>query len=246
MDDIIKRLLRMRVVLFGATGMVGQGVLRECLRDGAVSQVVCIGRTPMGMRDAKVEELVTADLFELDRIQDRLRGLDACFFCLGVSSSGMSEEDYRRLTHDLTLSVAGVLVRGNPGMTFVYVSGAGTDSSERGRSPWARVKGATENALLRLPFKAAFMFRPGVIVPLGGIQSKTPGYRAFYTVLGRLLAPLQRLFPRSMNTTRTIGLAMLAVARHGAKSPILGPADIHAAASLGAAPTPFDPLGETR
>ncbi len=246
MDDIIKWLLRMRVVLFGATGMVGQGVLRECLLDGAVSQVVCVGRTPMGMRHAKVEELVTADLFELDRIQDRLRGLDACFFCLGVSSSGMSEEAYRRLTYDLTLSVAGVLARGNPGMTFVYVSGAGTDSSEQGRSPWARVKGATENALLRLPFKAAFMLRPGVIVPLDGIRSKTAGYRAFYTVLGVLLAPLQRLFPRSMSTTRTIGLAMLAVARHGWKSPILGSADIHAAASLGAAPTSIDPLGEAR
>ena len=246
MDDIIKWLLRMRVVLFGATGMVGQGVLRECLLDGAVSQVVCVGRTPMGMRHSKVEELVTADLFELDRVQDRLCGLDACFFCLGVSSSGMSAQAYRRLTHDLTLSVAGVLARCNPGMTFVYVSGAGTDSSERGRSTWARVKGATENALLRLPFKAAFMFRPSVIVPLDGIQSKTAGYRAFYTALGMLLAPLQRLFPRSMNTTRTIGLAMLAVARHGAKSPILGPADIHAAASLGAAPTSIDPMGETR
>lgn len=225
----------MRVALFGATGMVGQGVLRECLRDDAVAQIVCVGRTPLGMQHPKIEDLVTADLFELDRFEGKLRGLDACFFCLGVSSSGMSEEAYRRLTYDLTLSVAGVLARVNPGMTFVYVSGAGTDSSERGRSTWARVKGATENALLRLPFKAAYMLRPGVIVPLDGIRSKTPSYRVFYSVLGVLLSPLQRLFPRSMSTTRTIGLAMLEVARHGAKSPILGPADIHAAASMSAA-----------
>lgn len=221
----------MRVALFGATGMVGQGVLRECLRDADVTQVVCIGRTPLGMQHPKLEELVTADLFELDRIEDKLRDLDACFFCLGVSSSGMSEQDYRHLTYDLTLSVATTLSRLNPAMTFVYVSGAGTDSSERGRTMWARVKGATENALLRMPFKAAYMFRPGVIVPLDGIQSKTPSYRVFYSVLGVLLPPLQRLFPRSMCTTRTIGLAMLDVVRHGAKSPLLGPAEIHAAAS---------------
>ncbi len=236
----------MRVVLFGATGMVGQGVLRECLRDGAVSQVVGVGRTPLGVQHPKVEELVTEDLFELGRIEGKLRGLDACFFCLGVSSSGMSEEDYRRLTYDLTISVASVLARGNPGMTFVYVSGAGTDSSERGTSAWARVKGSTENALLRLPFKAAYMFRPGVIVPLDGIQSKTPGYRVFYSVFGVLLPLVQRLFPRSVSTTRTIGLAMLEVARHGATSPILRPADIHAAASLAAAAISIDPIGEAR
>ena len=236
----------MRVVLFGATGMVGQGVLRECLRDNAVSQVVCVGRTPLGIQRPKVEDLVTQDLFDLGRIERQLRGLDACFFCLGVSSSGVSEEDYRRLTYDLTLSIAGVLARGNPDMTFVYVSGAGTDSSERGTSAWARVKGATENALLRLPFKAAYMFRPGVIVPLDGVQSKTPGYRVFYAVFGVLLPALQRLFPRSMSTTRTIGLAMLEVARHGAKSPILRPADIHAAASLAAAASSIDPTGTAR
>jgi hypothetical protein len=232
--NTIKWRVRMRVALFGATGMVGQGVLRECLRDDTVSQIVCVGRTSLGMQHPKIEALVTEDLFELERLEGRLRGLDACFFCLGVSSAGMSEEDYRRLTYDLTLSVAGVLARLDPGLTFVYVSGAGTDSSERGRSMWARVKGATENALLRLPFKAVYMFRPGVIVPLDGIQSKTPSYRVFYDLLGVLLPPLQRLFPRTMSTTRTIGLAMLEVARHGAKTPILRPADIHAAASMSA------------
>lgn len=220
----------MRVILFGATGMVGQGVLRECLRDDAVSEIVCIGRTPVGIQHPKIEDLITANLFELDRIEDKLSGLDACFFCLGVSSGGMSEQDYRHLTYDLTLSAAGMLARSNPGMTFIYVSGAGTDSSERGRSMWARVKGATENALLRLPFKAAYMFRPGVIVPLDGIQSKTPSYRVFYRLFGVLLPALQRRFPRTICSTRSIGLAMLDVARYGAKSPILGPAKIDAAA----------------
>ncbi|WP_430387269.1 epimerase [Dyella sp. 20L07] len=223
----------MRVILFGATGMVGQGVLRECLRDAAVSQIVCVGRTSVDLQHPKMEEVVSGNLFELERFDDELRGFDACFFCLGVSSGGMSEESYRHLTYDLTLSVAGLLARINPGMTFVYVSGAGTDSSERGRSMWARVKGATENALLRLPFKAAYMFRPGVIVPLDGIQSKTPSYRVLYTVLGPLLSLLQRLFPRSMCTTRTIGLAMLEVVRQGATSPILGPADIYDSAIKG-------------
>jgi uncharacterized protein YbjT (DUF2867 family) len=220
----------MRVILFGATGMVGQGVLRECLRDSAVVEIVCVGRTPVSVQDPKVKELVTANLFELDRIEDKLSGLDACFFCLGVSSSGMSEQDYRHLTYDLTLSVATVLARINPGMTFVYVSGAGTDSTERGRSMWARVKGATENALLRLPFKAAYMFRPGVIVPLDGIQSKTPSYRVFYRLFGVFLPSLQRRFPRAIGSTRSMGLAMLDVARYGANSPILGPAEIDAAA----------------
>src|SRR5579859_2952455 len=199
----------------------GQGVLRECLQDATVSQVVCVGRTPLGMQHPKIEELVKEPPFSLDWIKDRLCGLDACFFCLGVSSSGMSEESYRHLTHDLTLSVAALLAGINPNMIFVCVLGAGTGSSERGRSVWARVKGTTENALLRLSFKAAYMFRPGVIVPLDGIQSKTPSYRLFYTVLGALLSPLQRLFPRSVSTTRAIGRAMLEVTRYGAKAPIL-------------------------
>jgi uncharacterized protein YbjT (DUF2867 family) len=179
----------MRVILFGATGMVGQGVLRECLRDSAVVEIVCVGRTPVSVQDPKVKELVTANLFELDRIEDKLSGLDACFFCLGVSSSGMSEQDYRHLTYDLTLSVATVLARINPGMTFVYVSGAGTDSTERGRSMWARVKGATENALLRLPFKATG-WHPVQDTQLSGFL---PSVRRVLAVASAALSPCHRL-----------------------------------------------------
>ncbi|HXI56585.1 MAG TPA: epimerase, partial [Polyangia bacterium] len=179
----------MRIILFGATGMVGQGALRECLLDPDVSEVLSIGRTPVrrtavGPTDAKLREQVLADPGDLSSIEGQLVGYDACFFCLGVSSVGMTEAAYRRITYDLTLAAARTLSRLNPGMTFIYVSGAGTDSSERGRSMWARVKGQTENALLALPFKAAYMFRPGIIQPLHGIVSKTPLYRTFYFLLG--------------------------------------------------------------
>src|SRR5579864_1453935 len=177
----------MKVILFGATGMVGQGVLRECLRDPRVEAVLAVGRSATGQSHPKLSELVQQDLFAYSANEARLKGYDACFFCLGVSSAGMSEADYRHITYDLTLAAAETLVRLNPAMTFIYVSGAGTDSSERGSSMWARVKGATENALLRLPFKAAYMFRPGVIRPLHGIRSKTPLYRAFYMAAAPLL-----------------------------------------------------------
>jgi uncharacterized protein YbjT (DUF2867 family) len=220
----------MNVVLFGASGMVGQGVLRECLRDRDVQKVVCVGRTPVDQQQAKLDQIVHRDLFDLSSVEDRLRGLDACFFCLGVSSAGMSEEQYRHLTYDLTLSVAATLVRQNSAMTFVYVSGVGTDSTERGRTMWARVKGATENALLRMPFKAAFMFRPGVIIPLDGIQSKTRSFRIFYAVFGPLLRVLHRLRPGSMTTTEQLGLAMLRLARAGWPEAILDGAAINAAA----------------
>ena len=163
----------MKVLVTGATGMVGQGVLLECLRDPRVERVLSLGRSPTGRTDPKLEELVQPDLTGLAQVEDRLRGYDACFFCLGVSSAGMSEVDYRKVTFDLTTSVAQTLVRLNPAMSFVYVSGAGTDSTEHGRAMWARVKGQTENALLRLPFRGAYMFRPGVIRSKDGIRSRS-------------------------------------------------------------------------
>lgn len=217
----------MKVLLFGATGMVGQGVLRECLLDPTVDGVLSIGRTGTGQKHAKLRELVLPDLFSLSAHEGELSGFDACFFCLGVSSAGMKEEDYRRVTFDLTLAVAQLLARLNPAMTFIYVSGAGTDSSERGRSMWARVKGQTENALLRLPFKAV-IFRPAAIEPLHGIKSRTRLYRLLYAVSRPLWVPVRAAFPNFVTTTEQVGRAMLQVARAGAPKKILETPDINA------------------
>ncbi len=217
----------MRVLLFGATGMVGQGVLRECLLNPDVESVVAVLRNATGQQHPKLHELPHGDFLDFSSIENQLSGFDACFFCLGVSSAGISEENYQRITYSFTLAAALVLVKLNPTMTFIYISGAGADSSERGRSMWARVKGKTENHLLRLPFHAAYIFRPGLIVPLHGIQSKTRLYRAFYTLLGPLLPALQGRFPKYVTTTEQIGRAMLKVARHGWPKPILETSDIN-------------------
>ncbi len=216
----------MHVLIFGASGMVGQGVLRECLQAPDVQKVTTVGRSPIGMQDAKLHDLVLPDLSDCRGHEAELQGYDACFFCLGVSSAGMSEADYTRLTYDLTLAAAQVLARLNPQMTFVYVSGAGTDSSEQGRSMWARVKGRTENALLRLPFKAVYLFRPGVIQPLHGARSKTSSYRWFYSLTRPLLPLLRALFPGAVLSTEVVGRAMLQVARHGAPQPVLEARDL--------------------
>jgi len=216
----------MNVLLFGATGMLGQGVLRECLLDSGVESVVTVGRTATGVSVPKLREIVQADLADYSIIESQLTGFDACFFCLGISSAGLTEEQYSRITYDITVSAAETLARLNTGMAFVYVSGAGTDSTERGRTMWARVKGRTENALLRLPFKAAFMFRPGIIVPRFGARSKTTSYRVLYTLSRPLLPLLRRAFPNQVLTTDEIGQAMLIVARDGAPKAILETADI--------------------
>jgi uncharacterized protein YbjT (DUF2867 family) len=218
----------MKVLLFGSTGMVGQGVLRECLLDPDVDAVLAVGRAATGTKDAKLRELVRTDLYDLAADESELRGLDACFFCLGVSSAGMLEADYRRVTYDLTLSIARTLARLNPGMTFIYVSGAGTDGSERGRIMWARVKGATENALMKLPFKSAVMFRPAGIVPRHGITSKTTLYRVGYALTRPLWPALHAAFPRFVTDTEQLGRAMLAVAKRGSPKPILETRDINA------------------
>jgi len=218
----------MNILIFGATGMVGQGVLRECLLAPDVERVVAVGRNATAQQHPRLQDLVVKDMYDYSAIEPQLQGFDACFFCLGVSSVGMKEDDYRRITYDLTMAAATVLARLNPGMTFTYVTGAGTDSSERGGSMWARVKGATENALLRLPFKAGYMFRPGVIQPLHGARSKTPLYHGIYVVIAPLLSLAYRLWPNKITTTEQIGLAMLAVARSGAPKVLLDPADINA------------------
>ena len=210
--------------------MVGQGVLRECLLDPEVESVTTFGRRASGVAHPKLTELVHPDLLDFSAIRSRLSGFDACFFCLGVSSLGLTKDAYRRVTYDITLAAAETLVGLNPGMTFVYVSGAGTDSTGRGRSMWARVKGATENALLRLPFKAAYMFRPALIVPLQGITSKTRWYRLFYALARPLLPILEALVPAQVTTTEKIGRAMLVAARDGAPKPVLETPDINALA----------------
>ena len=221
----------MKVILFGSTGMVGQGVLRECLLDNDVETVLTVVRHPTGLRHAKVVELVYGNFFDFSFFEALLSGYDACFFCLGVSSAGMTEDAYRRVTYDITLAVAHTLVRCNPAMTFIYVSGAGTDSSEGGRAMWARVKGRTENALLALPFKAAYMFRPGFIQPRHGVRSRTKAYRVFYAVFGPVFPLLRALFPRYVTTTEQVGRAMLKAAKQGAPKPVLESPDISALAS---------------
>jgi uncharacterized protein YbjT (DUF2867 family) len=205
----------MKVLIFGATGMVGQGVLRECLAAADVSQVTVAGRTRVDHEHSKLRQLVHADLMDLKAVEGALLGFDACFFCLGVSSSGMSEDAYRLLTYDITLSVATTLARLNPRMVFTYVSGAGTDCTERGRSMWARVKGKVENDLQELPFSGVYLFRPGIIQPLHGIRSKTPGYRLLHSITKPLLPLASRLFPNSVLTTEDLGAAMLNAARKG-------------------------------
>jgi uncharacterized protein YbjT (DUF2867 family) len=219
----------MKVLIFGGTGMVGQGVLRECLRAPDVELAVSVGRTATGNADPKLRDLVCANVGNLAAVEAELTGFDACFFSLGISSSGMNEADYERITYGLTLAAAETLSRLNPGMIFIYVSGAGTDSSEKGRVMWARVKGRTENALLRLPLKA-YMFRPGIIEPLDGIQSKTPAYRVFYKLAKPLLPLLRWALPGLILSTRDIGQAMMAVARRGNEKRILETKDIRAAA----------------
>ena len=217
----------MKVILFGASGMVGQGVLRECLLDPEVATVLSIVRSSPGQQHPKLREIVHKDFRDFSSLESELSGFEACFYCLGVSSAGMSEENYRRVTYDITLAAAQTLVKLNPHMTFVFISGAGTDSSERGRIMWARVKGQTENALLRLPFKAAYMFRPAVIVPLHGIKSRTMLYRVPYALLGPILPLLKRLFPKYVTTTEKLGRAMLIAAKQGAPKPVLESADIN-------------------
>jgi len=216
-----------KVLLFGASGMVGQGVLRECLLDPRVESVLSVGRSATGQRAEKLQEVLQRDLADLAGLEDRLRGYDACFFCLGVSSAGMSEADYRHVTYDLTVAVGQTLARLNPGMTFVYVSGAGTDSTEHGRSMWARVKGQTENALLRMPFKGAYMFRPGIIQPLHGIRSKTRAYRVGYALVWPFIPLLKAISPNSITTTVRVGRAMIRVAAEGASSHLLGTREIN-------------------
>ena len=206
--------------------MIGQAVLRECLLDPDVERVVTVGRRPTGQSNSKLTELVRPDLSTLAPIENQLTGFDASFFCLGVSALGMTEEQYTRVNYDLTVGVAKTLLRTSPNVTFIYVSGAGTDSSERGRTMWARVKGRTENTLLSLPFKAAYMFRPGAVIPLHGIRSSTRWYNVMYAITKPIYPILRRLAPTMVTTTEELARAMLAVARNGYSTHVLEMVDI--------------------
>ncbi|MFJ5110218.1 NAD-dependent epimerase/dehydratase family protein [Streptomyces sp. NPDC088551] len=208
----------MNVVIFGASGMVGHGVLRACLLDPAVTSVLVVGRGPLGITHPKLREVIHQDLTDLSALSGQLAGLDACFFCVGVSAAGRDEAEYTRITYDVTLAAASAVSRHNPGITFAYVSGEGTDSTERGRAMWARVKGRTENALLAMEMDA-YMFRPGYIQPRHGAVSRTPAYRVMYTLTSWLYPLLHRIAPGHTTTTEHLGRAMLAVARpHAARS----------------------------
>ncbi len=221
----------MKVILFGASGMIGQGVLRECLLDPEISEVLSVGRSSVGRQNEKLRELVCKDLFQLDPIKPLFSGYDACFFCLGVSSVGMTEAGYDHVTYDLTIYIAKILAQLNPNMTFIYISGMGADSTEKGRTMWARVKGKTENALLGLPFKAAYMFRPGVIQPMHDIKSRTKSYRIMYAIMSPIVPLLTAAFPKYVTTTEKLARAMINAAKRGAPNPIIETRDINALSS---------------
>lgn len=220
----------MKVVLFGATGMVGGGVLLECLDDPRVQSVVAISRTTAGRSHDKLREILHSDFFNYQALHSEFARADACFFCLGVTSIGLDEDEYSHLTYDLTTTAARSMVAANVNMTFCYVSGVGTDSTERGRTMWARVKGRTENAILGMGFRAAYMFRPGFIQPVRGVRSKTAWYQAAYTLLAPISPLLMRLAPNHITTTARLGRAMIQVASTGYDKNILYTRDINALA----------------
>lgn len=217
--------MKIRAIITGSTGMVGKGVLLECLADPDVESVLVINRSPVGITHDKVKEIILKDFFDLTEIENNLQGYNACFYCLGPISTGMSEKEYARITHDMTLNFAKTLLKLNDEMTFCYVSGAGTDSTETSKMMWARVKGRTENDLLALPFKGAYMFRPAFIQPMKGVKSRTRSYRIFYA-LTKPLYPILRRFNSFVTNSETVGQAMIMVARTGYHKNVLENSDI--------------------
>lgn len=216
----------MKVIITGATGMVGKGVMLECLDHADVNEVMIIGRNPVGIEHPKLRELIHKDFSSFDSVKEHLSGYDACYFCMGVSAAGLKEEQYTQITYQYTMALARALVGINSSMTFIYVSGQGTDSSEKGRAMWARVKGKTENDLLQLGFHQAFMFRPGGIIPLRGIKSRTRLYQFFYDYFMWLIKLIKAMAPNSIVNTTQIGLSMIYVTGHGYEKKILSPPDI--------------------
>jgi uncharacterized protein YbjT (DUF2867 family) len=218
----------LKVILTGATGMVGEGVLHECLHHPDVESVLIVNRKPSGIQHAKLKEIVHGDFFDLSSIENELVGYNTCFFCLGVSSVGMKEEEFTRLTHTLTLNFAATVSKHNSDMTFCYISGAGTDSTEKGRMMWARVKGKTENDLKKLPFKAVYNFRPGMLEPTKGLKNTLSLYKYF-----GWLAPILRVVtPNGISTLKELGLAMINAATKGYSKQTIEVSDIHQLAKL--------------
>jgi hypothetical protein len=218
--------MKSKVIITGSTGMVGKGVLLECLEDQDVESVLVLNRQPLGMEHEKLKEVIIKDFFDLEPFRDQLKGYNTCFFCLGISSAGLSEEQYRKITYDLTINFAEIILEENPELTFCFISGAGTDSTEKGRQMWARVKGKTENKLLEMPFEDAYMFRPGFIQPKKGVRSRTPLYNTLY-IITRPLFPLFRFFPAFTTTSEKLGKAMINVAQKGYDKKILESMDIN-------------------
>jgi uncharacterized protein YbjT (DUF2867 family) len=216
----------MKVIITGATGMVGKGVLLECLDHPEITEVLSISRRSLEMNHPKLKELIHKDFLDFDSVKDQLMGYDACFHSMGVSSAGMKEELFTQLTYDISLSLAKAVLELNPGSVFTYVSGQGTDSTEKGRTMWARVKGKTENDLLKLGFKAAYMYRPGGIIPLRGIEPSSKLYRILIKNLMWLIKLLKWLSPNSIVNTTQIGCSMINVTMNGYEKTILDPVDI--------------------
>jgi uncharacterized protein YbjT (DUF2867 family) len=215
-----------KVIITGATGMVGKGILLECLDHAEISEVLVIGRKSVGIDHPKLKELIHKDFTKFDDVRNQLSGYDGCFFSLGISASGLNEDQYKRITYYFTLSLAKTLFEITPKMTFNYVSGVGTDSSEKGRMMWARVKGKTENDLLKMGFKQAFMFRPGAIIPLRGIKSATKSYQFMYDYFMWLVKLIKAISPNSVVTTTQIGSAMINSMLIGYEKKVLEPKDI--------------------
>ncbi len=214
--------MKVRAIIFGATGMVGEGVLHECLLRPDVESILVLGRRACGVQHGKIREIVHRDFLDFSSIENELKGYNACFFCLGVSSVGKKEDEYRRVTYDLTLHAAQTLVKLNPGMTFCYISGMGTDSTEKGRLMWARVKGKTENDLMKLPFKGAYMFRPGFIKPIKGLKNTL----AFAKILAPLYPVFKFLYSKGVVTLEHVGHSMINVTLTGYDKSILECEDI--------------------
>ena len=220
---------KIRAIVTGVTGMVGEGVLHECLQHPEVEAVLIINRKPSGVVHPKLKEIIHQDFFDITTIEDQLKGYNACYFCLGVSSVGMKEPEYYKLTYTLTMNVAQTLSRLNPDMTFCYVSGASTDSTEKGRQMWARVKGKTENDLAKLPFKQEFNFRPGFMLASKGAKNLLP----YYKYIAWMYPFFRRFFPSLVCTLAEVGQAMINVTLYGYEKQILEVKDIVEAAKKG-------------